>query len=288
MTFGENLRREREMRGVELREIADATKISIRFLQALEMDRPDVLPGGLFPQAFVRQYARYLGLDADKVVADFVYAQRGETSERPQTAVATTRQPGSTGPVVGRIGVVAAALVLALGLFVWSTRGSAPETPAAVVVPSAPPVVRPEDRVYPPPSVVATDAPANPDALVLKLTARQSCWVKVQVDRLTVLNRTLQQDETQTFDARKEIVLNVGNAGGLAYTINGRPGVSLGKEGEVKSNIVITRETLSEFLEGAARPAPRPAASPTSTPSAAAPAPVPEAVSSPAAPGPGR
>ena len=51
-SFGENLRRERDLRGVSLREIADATKISSRFLQALEEDRLDVLPGGLFPRAF--------------------------------------------------------------------------------------------------------------------------------------------------------------------------------------------------------------------------------------------
>ena len=50
MSFGENLRRERELRGIELRDIADATKISMRFLQALEQDRPEILPGGIFPQ----------------------------------------------------------------------------------------------------------------------------------------------------------------------------------------------------------------------------------------------
>ena len=65
-SFGENLRHEREMRGVSLREIADATKISVRFLQALEEDRVDVLPGGLFPRAFVKQYALFLGLDVDR------------------------------------------------------------------------------------------------------------------------------------------------------------------------------------------------------------------------------
>ena len=61
-SFGENLRRERELRGVDLHEMAEATKISIRFLQALEQDRVDVLPGGIFPRAFVRQYGKYLGL----------------------------------------------------------------------------------------------------------------------------------------------------------------------------------------------------------------------------------
>ena len=46
-SFGENLRRERELRGVDLHEMAEATKISIRFLQALEQDRVEVLPAYL-------------------------------------------------------------------------------------------------------------------------------------------------------------------------------------------------------------------------------------------------
>jgi cytoskeleton protein RodZ len=283
MTFGENLRREREMRGVELREIADATKISLRFLQALESDRPEVLPGGLFPQAFVRQYARYLGLDADKVVADFLYATRGDAPERPAAAAAPPERAAHAGgpSKAARIGGAIAVLVAALGVFVWSTRGSAPDpAPQAPAPHTSPSVLQPGDRVYPPPSVVATAAPANPDALVLQLTARDSCWVKVQVDRLTVINRTLARGETQTFDARKEIVLNVGNAGDLAYSINGRPGTPLGKQGEVRSNIVITRETLPEFVDGgqAARPAPArpPAATARPAPEDTMPSPDPE------------
>src|SRR4029077_2943778 len=73
-SFGENLRRERELRGVDLRDIAAARNISLRFLQALEQDRQDVLPGGIFPRAFVRQYATYLGLDPDRMVAEFVFS----------------------------------------------------------------------------------------------------------------------------------------------------------------------------------------------------------------------
>jgi cytoskeletal protein RodZ len=79
-SFGENLRRERELRGVDLRDIAEATNISLRFLQALEQDRADVLPGGIFPKAFVRQYASYLGLDPDRLVAEYVYTHGGEVS----------------------------------------------------------------------------------------------------------------------------------------------------------------------------------------------------------------
>ena len=59
--FGEYLRREREMRGVSLEEITTATRISIRFLQAIENEELSKLPGGIFTRSFVRTYARYLG-----------------------------------------------------------------------------------------------------------------------------------------------------------------------------------------------------------------------------------
>ena len=98
-SFGENLRRERELRGVSLREIAEGTKISLRFLQALEEDRVDVLPGGLFPRAFVKQYAVFLGLDVDKAVADFVASHAEAPPERkvysePSAAVARVARAG--------------------------------------------------------------------------------------------------------------------------------------------------------------------------------------------------
>lgn len=73
--FGGWLRRQRELRQVSLREIADVTKISIRYLEALEEDRFDVLPAPVFAKGFLREYARYVGLDPDEVVNTYLTAQ---------------------------------------------------------------------------------------------------------------------------------------------------------------------------------------------------------------------
>lgn len=70
-SFGENLRREREMRGVTLEEIAESTKISTRLLRALEHEQFSELPGGVFTRSFIRAYAGYLGLDAEHVLAEY-------------------------------------------------------------------------------------------------------------------------------------------------------------------------------------------------------------------------
>lgn len=72
--FGDNLRREREMRGVALAEIAESTKISKRWLQALEDEQFSVLPGGVFNRGFVRAYARFLGINEEEAVADYIVA----------------------------------------------------------------------------------------------------------------------------------------------------------------------------------------------------------------------
>src|SRR5579875_2989875 len=69
--FGENLRREREMRGISLQEISATTKISVRLLEALENEEFYKLPGGIFTRSFIRAYSNYLGLDAERVLAEY-------------------------------------------------------------------------------------------------------------------------------------------------------------------------------------------------------------------------
>src|SRR5260221_10289716 len=73
-TFGESLKREREMRGVTLEEITAATRIATRFLQAIENEQWELLPGGVFNRGFVRAVARYLGLDEENIVAEYTLA----------------------------------------------------------------------------------------------------------------------------------------------------------------------------------------------------------------------
>lgn len=73
-SFGERLRREREMRKISLDEIAAATKIGTRHLRALEDEEFKKLPGGIFNKGFVRAYARFLGINEDQAVSDYLAA----------------------------------------------------------------------------------------------------------------------------------------------------------------------------------------------------------------------
>ena len=240
-SFGEKLRRERELRGVSLREIADGTKISVRFLQALEEDRVEALPGGLFPRAFAKQYALFLGLDAERTVAEFVEAHGERAPERrPVQPLQIRRAPLPLGHIfLGLVAVAAVALTL--------RRGTPQPLPSPRPTPLAAPVVLPTDRVYPSPAL-ASEAGSS-DSLVLTMTAQADCWVEVRADGATLVNRVLAQGESQTFEARGEIVLSVGNAGGLSIRVNDRPALPLGRSGEVRKNIVITRQNLPDLVE---------------------------------------
>ena len=261
-TFGENLRRERELRGVELREMADATKISIRFLHALEQDRVDILPGGMFQRAFVRQYAKYLGLDPERLVAEFVYAHGGEPVPVKDTR-STVRV--DQGPPRGLI--LLGITIALLALVGWKVHGYVTRAPQAAAPPvsAAPPATTfAYDRVYPPPSgTAASAAPVASGTLVLNVLARRSSWVEAKVDGTTVLNRVLKEGESQRVEARQEVLLSVGNAGGIAVTLNDAPLAPLGQEGEVKRGIAINAQTAPAML---AVTAPSPAASGSPSP----------------------
>ncbi len=118
-SFGENLRQARTARNITLQEIAASTKISSRALQALEDEHFEQLPGGIFNKGFVRAYARYVGLDEEKTLAEYLAAAKVAPSEidmevlSTQVAAAAGRQPWS--PNAATVAGVLAVLV-ALGM----------------------------------------------------------------------------------------------------------------------------------------------------------------------------
>lgn len=73
-SFGERLRQQRELRGISLEEIVATTKIGRRLLKALEDEQFDLLPGGIFNKAYVRAYAKCVGLNEDEAVAEYLEA----------------------------------------------------------------------------------------------------------------------------------------------------------------------------------------------------------------------
>ncbi len=123
---------------------------------------------------------------------------------------------------------------------------AAPTRVVERVAPAAMPVTTltatPIDASAPPPTIASAAAQAPAD-LTIALKASGRSWLRVEIDNAQTIERTLQNGEELTVTVRKEAVIRLGNAGGVALTLNGRTGVPLGRRGEV----VTTRITPANY-----------------------------------------
>ena len=152
--FGDHLKRERELRGVTLEEVAAATRISPRFLEALENEQWDRLPGGAFNRGFIRSVARYLGLDEENMVAEYALETRG--SNEGATSAGDQGMPRDFRPVIiGALVLVVIIIVLAIGVHYYRRRAhghlAAPsqDIPVAPSTPVTPPTGQPTTPAQP-------------------------------------------------------------------------------------------------------------------------------------------
>jgi cytoskeleton protein RodZ len=118
--FGERLKRERELREVSPNEVVVATRISLRFLEALENEDWDKLPGGIFNRGFVRAIARYLGLDEEHLLAEYDLARGDQVPEpapSPENRIPSPPKWIIVALAVGATVVIAA--LVAAGVYGW-------------------------------------------------------------------------------------------------------------------------------------------------------------------------
>jgi cytoskeletal protein RodZ len=142
MSFGEELRRERELRQISLREVAEATKISVRHLEALERNEFDHLPGGVYNRGFIRNYCKFIGVDAEAMVNAYLLEQRsqeapaaaasggmlrGRSSSTRTAAAVSERAPRAGRPTLVRVGLLLLAVVVAVASIYLLVRFAAGE-----------------------------------------------------------------------------------------------------------------------------------------------------------------
>ena len=103
-SFGDELRRERELRRISLREIAEATKINLRYLDALERNDFEHLPGGIFNRGFVKAYAEFIGIDADAMVTAYIHEEQSQHGDEGSPFGLSNRsRDGVVGPISPQI-----------------------------------------------------------------------------------------------------------------------------------------------------------------------------------------
>lgn len=284
-SFGTWLRRQRELREISLREIADTSKISLRYLQALEDDRFDILPAAVFAKGFLRQYARYVGLDPEEAV-NFYLTANGLSQDDDHVDQAAQRSSGSTpwsyAMIVFAIAVVLMAVISTL---IWFNRrgdilpgGTAPDTTVPDTV--LPDTVLPENAL---PDAVPADASggsrlevSGPEATAMPLTAesltggpnpasvtetpsagffvtldfRGDCWVRATVDDETREDRVYTQGESLSLEALQLVDLELGNTFEVDVEVNGRPMSLTNESNSPVRRVSIDLETAAALAQG--------------------------------------
>jgi cytoskeleton protein RodZ len=273
-SFGEKLKQEREKRKITLEEISTSTKIGTRMLQALEEDKFNQLPGGIFNKGFVRAYARCLSLDEEQTVADYLQAS-GDAPPLPTEIVSRedpAREPVAT---VSRLEAIsdnqsrplpwgwfaAILLVVALALSFWSHRrrehtklpgrsspaaaatsqSSSPTTPVGEQSAVARAVV-PEGKATPMAAALQggflqepVANAATPGEFAVVIRAHEESWVSITADGKSHSSELLVGGSERTIRGRKEVVVKVGNAGGVDLWFNGKKLSGGGEFGEVRT-----------------------------------------------------
>ena len=185
--LGETLRRERQRRNLDLETVSRELKISARMLEAMEDERFDRLPGGVFAKSFVRQYARFLGLD-DEEMADEVQRMLQPAPEVPSLSGIPKSAPAPIdvpriqswetlsdrrfewSSPLSSLALVVVVMLACAGVYSWwqhsrhATRTSVAATSAGITPPAQPqpqppPVAQPPQPAQPAPAV-STDASA--------------------------------------------------------------------------------------------------------------------------------
>ncbi len=258
-SFGEELRREREIRGISLKEIADATKISKRFLEAIERNDHVNLPAPVFTRGFVRENARYVGLNSEEMVNRYNYAaaQDDRVEKPPQIEKypqvpprdITPRPKPKRGipPPYARVNMNAVVLVVIVAALAavafWAVRQKRGDQDVAG---DAPPTVTAPATVTAPPAA----PPAKPDDSMLRLTidVTENAWVTLEADGATVFNKEMMSGEQHAFEAKDRFRFRtVGNAAGLTLRLNDIELPPLGDDGEVIKNRVFDRAALESL-----------------------------------------
>ncbi len=249
-SLGQELKRERELRGISLEEISESTKINLRFLQALEEDKLEAMPSKFFIKALLRTYAKFLGLEEHSVLnkyheASILQEQIVQTEEQTLRSEEKTSKKGKKWVTTLIMG---ACLLILVGWFYFFAPKKRTSTPSAETKPS----ITLQEETHSPPPASQPEATAEPAAeekgLALEISFVEETWLQVYADGELKLEAIKQPGDNLVIQAQQELLFFLGNAGGITYSLNKKKGKPFGPSGAVRRNIRINLENYKNFL----------------------------------------
>jgi cytoskeleton protein RodZ len=230
--IGNTLREARVRRTLTLQQVEEDTKIRVKYVQAMENEDWDVMPGVTYVKGFLRTYSSYLGLDPEVMI--------GEYRSRAVSPSAEHHEPFGGSSVIGKprrhrgrntiVFVAVICLMILAVIYVLGLRGGGDQTPNTK--PGALGIVSPSPSASPTPTATQTVAPAVRRDLVKVEAVSADCWIEVRRKSSTgvvLFSGTLKKGEQKRFEG-KDIWMSLGNPGAVHL-------VAAGKDVKLKSSV---------------------------------------------------
>ncbi|HEV7374349.1 MAG TPA: helix-turn-helix transcriptional regulator [Pyrinomonadaceae bacterium] len=250
-SFGEQLRLAREARGITLRHISDQTRISMRYLEAIESDDYKRLPGGIFNRSFIKSYAKQIGFDEKEAIEGYLRTAR-EQGESDEVATTPYRSHvytdgGSRSPLVTLLLTVLILAVLSLGVYAavhWYQRREAARSNNN----AQPANTQPTNPTVNQNSTTTQTTPAA-EFKNISITARGRVYVSWVVDSAKKLGGFIGPDKPAAgpFSPKERLLVRYDKTDAplLEITIDGRPVKKLPDD---TTQVEITKDNYEEFL----------------------------------------
>jgi transcriptional regulator with XRE-family HTH domain len=228
--IGTRLRQARASLGLSHRQIADATKLSVRVVDAIERGQRGAMPTGIYRRAAVRAVAAEVGLDPDETLRAFLAEHPDELPMPGQARIVEARERVLPRVLQHAMALVGALVPLAAGVVYFSTA-----SPARPVDSVSPALEREADTWRPEIVPAGGFLEAPPPAarpVVMMITVSSRCQLRIVADGREVVGRIVEAGELLQVSLSHEVALSGDNAGAVQFSINGRAGRMLGVPGE--------------------------------------------------------
>jgi cytoskeletal protein RodZ len=232
--IGEQLRKQRKARGISIIEVAEHTKIGKRYLEGLEEGRFEIISCDTYILGFLRAYAKYLEMDEEQIVNQYKRMKRllPEAEEEPPEGTEESRESNQSTwlPLLSMLFLAG----LGAGIFLLWPKAEH-KAPAQKVH------VQDESGAESGAQNVE-QLPGRQEEMTLKIKAKEKTWITIMADGRQEPDITLKAGQERTWRAKERFMLWTGNAGGIEVTFNGELQPSLGRQGDVRKEVVFERK----------------------------------------------
>jgi len=237
-TLGQYLSSARELKGFDLHDAAQQTRISIQYLKALEQEDFAKLPGEVFVKGFLKNYAKFLGLSEQEVLKKYdefrhPAASAAVTTPQPAPAEQVPATPTPARPVKVSLEPWlwgAAIFISILGFLFMAAPEKQPLSVTPLDVHTA--VLRSD--------MTGSAPPAKPEKLYLQIVALEDVWLLVRTDSGPQKKAVLKKDENVVWIADERFLLSYGSVGAAKLLLNGDELTVTGQKNAVVRDLEIT------------------------------------------------